>query len=140
MTEGMDPAPLSSTPAQVADATAQGAGRGPPDVWVPWALHDVLRDEAAAAGGAAEVATVNMSPVIVVVGIGADGMSGLAESVLRGAQRHSDLRLAAAARPTGRFRHRTQTPLAESDAARPCNVCSDDAPPGDIHVVASGDR
>lgn len=37
MTEGMDPAPLSSTPAQVAEATARLA-RGRPAVWVPGTL------------------------------------------------------------------------------------------------------
>jgi NAD(P)-dependent dehydrogenase (short-subunit alcohol dehydrogenase family) len=42
MTEGMPPAPLSSTPAQVADATvaALRAGRG--EVWVPWVLRPVF--------------------------------------------------------------------------------------------------
>ena len=38
MTEGMDPAPLSSTPAQVAEATARALARGRPAVWVPGAL------------------------------------------------------------------------------------------------------
>jgi len=35
MTEGMDPAPLSSTPAQVADAAARALRRGKAQVWVP---------------------------------------------------------------------------------------------------------
>ena len=35
MTEGMDPAPLSSTPAQVADATARALAAGRRSVWVP---------------------------------------------------------------------------------------------------------
>lgn len=41
MTEGMSPAPLSSTPDQVADATvaAIGRGRGNADVWVPGRLR-----------------------------------------------------------------------------------------------------
>ena len=42
MTEGMDPAPLSSTPAQVADATARALTRGRRTVWVPWALRPVF--------------------------------------------------------------------------------------------------
>ena len=42
MTEGMTPAPFSSTPGQVADATvaALRAGRG--EVWVPWVLRPVF--------------------------------------------------------------------------------------------------
>ena len=42
MTEGMTPAPFSSTPDQVADATvaAWRAGRG--EVWVPWVLRPVF--------------------------------------------------------------------------------------------------
>lgn len=41
MTEGMSPAPLSSTPAQVADATVRAVrrGRGNADVWVPGTLR-----------------------------------------------------------------------------------------------------
>ncbi|MDA2990494.1 MAG: SDR family NAD(P)-dependent oxidoreductase, partial [Actinomycetota bacterium] len=39
MTAGMDPAPLSSTPAQVAEATARALARGRRTVWVPWALR-----------------------------------------------------------------------------------------------------
>ena len=35
MTAGMDPAPLSSTPAQVADAAARALARGKRAVWVP---------------------------------------------------------------------------------------------------------
>jgi short-subunit dehydrogenase len=35
MTEGMSPAPLSSTPAQVADATARALDKGRAEVWVP---------------------------------------------------------------------------------------------------------
>ena len=42
MTEGMDPAPLSSTPAQVADATARALTRGRRTVWVPLALRPVF--------------------------------------------------------------------------------------------------
>jgi short-subunit dehydrogenase len=38
MTEGMSPAPLSSTPAQVADAVDEGLRRGSEVVWVPAAL------------------------------------------------------------------------------------------------------
>ena len=42
MTEGMDPAPLSSTPAQVAEATARALRRGRGTVWVPWALRPMF--------------------------------------------------------------------------------------------------
>ncbi|AQA04970.1 oxidoreductase [Mycobacterium sp. MS1601] len=38
MTEGMDPAPLSSTPAQVADAAARALAKGKRSVWVPGSL------------------------------------------------------------------------------------------------------
>lgn len=38
MTQGMDPAPLSSTPAQVAKATAHALAKGRRTVWIPWAL------------------------------------------------------------------------------------------------------
>jgi short-subunit dehydrogenase len=38
MTAGMEPAPLSSTPAQVADATAHALRRGRRTVWVPGTL------------------------------------------------------------------------------------------------------
>ena len=38
MTEGMAPAPLSSTPAQVAAATARALRKGKRTVWIPWAL------------------------------------------------------------------------------------------------------
>ncbi|KZS68170.1 oxidoreductase [Mycobacterium kansasii] len=39
MTQGMTPAPLSSTPAQVAEATARALAKGRRTVWVPWALR-----------------------------------------------------------------------------------------------------
>lgn len=42
MTDGMDPAPLSSTPAQVAEATARALRRGRRTVWVPWALRPLF--------------------------------------------------------------------------------------------------
>lgn len=42
MTDGMDPAPLSSTPAQVADATARALAKGRRTVWVPWALRPMF--------------------------------------------------------------------------------------------------
>jgi short-subunit dehydrogenase len=42
MTEGMDPAPLSSTPAQVAAATARALSKGRRTVWVPWALQPLF--------------------------------------------------------------------------------------------------
>jgi short-subunit dehydrogenase len=42
MTEGMDPAPLSSTPAQVAAATARALAAGRRTVWVPWALRPLF--------------------------------------------------------------------------------------------------
>ncbi|PND56952.1 oxidoreductase [Mycobacterium sp. ENV421] len=39
MTEGMDPAPLSTTPAKVADATARALRGGRREVWVPTPLR-----------------------------------------------------------------------------------------------------
>ena len=42
MTEGMDPAPLSSTPVQVAEATVRALGAGRRTVWVPWALRPLF--------------------------------------------------------------------------------------------------
>ncbi|ATA28596.1 short-chain dehydrogenase/reductase [Mycobacterium lepraemurium] len=38
MTEGMTPAPPSSTPAQVAAATARALAKGRRTVWIPWVL------------------------------------------------------------------------------------------------------
>lgn len=38
MTQGMAPAPLSSTPSQVAAATARALAKGRRTVWIPWAL------------------------------------------------------------------------------------------------------
>jgi short-subunit dehydrogenase len=38
MTEGMTPAPLSSTPQAVADATARALAKGRTEIWVPWLL------------------------------------------------------------------------------------------------------
>lgn len=42
MTEGMDPAPLSSTPQQVAAATAKALAAGRDRVWVPGVLRPVI--------------------------------------------------------------------------------------------------
>jgi short-subunit dehydrogenase len=42
MTQGMDPAPLSSTPPQVATATARALARGKRTVWIPWMLRPVF--------------------------------------------------------------------------------------------------
>jgi short-subunit dehydrogenase len=42
MTTGMSPAPLSSTPAQVADATVRALARGRAVVWVPGALRPLF--------------------------------------------------------------------------------------------------
>lgn len=42
MTAGMDPAPLSSTPQQVAAATARALAKGRRTVWVPWALRPMF--------------------------------------------------------------------------------------------------
>jgi len=42
MTTGMDPAPMSSTPAQVADATARALQRGKAQVWVPWGIRPLI--------------------------------------------------------------------------------------------------
>jgi NAD(P)-dependent dehydrogenase (short-subunit alcohol dehydrogenase family) len=39
MTEGMRPAPLSSTPEQVAAATARALAKGRRTVWIPWSLR-----------------------------------------------------------------------------------------------------
>ncbi|OBJ64986.1 SDR family NAD(P)-dependent oxidoreductase [Mycobacterium asiaticum] len=42
MTEGMKPAPLSSTPQQVAAATAKAMAKGRRSVWIPWALRPMF--------------------------------------------------------------------------------------------------
>lgn len=42
MTQGMSPAPFSSTPSQVAAATARALARGRGEVWVPWMLRPVF--------------------------------------------------------------------------------------------------
>jgi short-subunit dehydrogenase len=42
MTAGMSPAPLASTPAQVAAATARALARGKRAVWVPWAIRPLV--------------------------------------------------------------------------------------------------
>jgi len=42
MTEGMSPAPLSSTPAKVADAAVKALHKGARTVWVPWALQPLF--------------------------------------------------------------------------------------------------
>ncbi|SCX19841.1 SDR family NAD(P)-dependent oxidoreductase [Mycolicibacterium fluoranthenivorans] len=42
MTAGMQPAPLSSTPEQVAEAAARALARGKPAVWVPWAIRPLI--------------------------------------------------------------------------------------------------
>jgi short-subunit dehydrogenase len=42
MTQGMTPAPFSSTPQQVASATAHALARGRRSVWVPWLLRPVF--------------------------------------------------------------------------------------------------
>jgi short-subunit dehydrogenase len=42
MTAGMPPAPLSSTPPQVAAATARALARGRRTVWIPWVLRPVF--------------------------------------------------------------------------------------------------
>jgi short-subunit dehydrogenase len=42
MTEGMTPAPLSSTPEQVAIATARALVKGRRTVWIPWALRPMF--------------------------------------------------------------------------------------------------
>jgi len=39
MTEGMTPAPFSSTPDEVAAATARALAKGRRTVWIPWALR-----------------------------------------------------------------------------------------------------
>jgi short-subunit dehydrogenase len=42
MTEGMKPAPMSSTPSQVAAATARALAKGRRTVWIPWMLRPVF--------------------------------------------------------------------------------------------------
>jgi short-subunit dehydrogenase len=42
MTEGMTAAPLSSTPQQVAAATARALAKGRRTVWIPWALRPMF--------------------------------------------------------------------------------------------------
>jgi short-subunit dehydrogenase len=42
MTEGMTPAPLSSTPEQVAATTARALAKGRRTVWIPWALQPMF--------------------------------------------------------------------------------------------------
>ncbi|BDB42280.1 MULTISPECIES: SDR family NAD(P)-dependent oxidoreductase [Mycobacterium] len=42
MTTGMSPAPLSSTPEQVAAATARALAKGRRTVWIPWALRPLF--------------------------------------------------------------------------------------------------
>jgi short-subunit dehydrogenase len=42
MTRGMAPAPMSSTPAQVAVATARALAKGRRAVWIPWTLRPVF--------------------------------------------------------------------------------------------------
>jgi short-subunit dehydrogenase len=42
MTTGMTPAPLSSTPSQVAAATARALAKGRRTVWIPWTLRPVF--------------------------------------------------------------------------------------------------
>ncbi|MCW2758718.1 MAG: 3-oxoacyl-[acyl-carrier protein] reductase, partial [Nocardioidaceae bacterium] len=42
MTAGLDSAPLSVTPEQVADAIVDGVARGRDLIWVPWALRPVM--------------------------------------------------------------------------------------------------
>ncbi len=42
MTQGMSPAPFSSSPEQVADATVRALRRGGRTVWVPWILKPVF--------------------------------------------------------------------------------------------------
>ena len=42
MTEGMTPAPLASTPREVADATARALTKGRTEIWVPWLLGPLV--------------------------------------------------------------------------------------------------
>ncbi|WP_166904878.1 SDR family NAD(P)-dependent oxidoreductase [Mycobacterium sp. DL440] len=42
MTAGMDPAPFSSTPAEVAEATAKALARGRSAAWVPWVIRPMI--------------------------------------------------------------------------------------------------
>ena len=134
MTEGMTPRRCRAHPSQVAEATARALSRGRRTVWVPWvAAAGVLRDAVAAAVRVAEDAAM-----IVVVGIGADGMAGLAASscaelrkatVVYGSRRQLDL-----LDDTVRAERREwPSPMLPA-----LHTLLDDVD-GDVHVVASGD-
>ncbi len=133
MTEGMTPAPLSSSPQQVAAATARALAKGRRTVWIPWVLGRSIRYAAAAAVRLAQDAAM-----IVVVGIGADGMAGLS------AASRSELQTATviygAPRQLGLLddtvtaeRKEWPSPMMPAVQALPVEA------PGDLHIVASGD-
>ena len=135
MTEGMTPAPLSSTPRASRRRDRACAGQGPTHRVDPvGAAADVLRDAAAAAVRLAQDAAM-----IVVVGIGADGMAGLAESIARRITKgHSHLRLAndnLTCSTTRSTAPRREWPSPMLPALQTCPSSHAD----DIHVVASGD-
>ena len=96
-----------------------GAGQGPTHRVDPLgAAADVLRDAAAAAVRLAQDAAM-----IVVVGIGADGMPGLsADLKSRITKSHSHLRVKATTRPARRHRDRAPRRVAVADAARPASA------------------
>ena len=134
MTEGMTPAPFSSTPRQVAAATARALAKRRRDgVGAMGAAAGVHRNANAAAVRMAEDAAM----IVVVVGIGADGMSGLAApslaelrraTVVYGSHRQLDLL------DDTVTAERRQWPSPMLDAVETLGDID-----GDVHVVASGD-
>ena len=134
MTEGMTPAPLSSTPEQVAAATARALAKGRRTVWIPRAIA-VVDCRAAIAS----VRLAQDAAMIIVVGIGADGMPGLSEAsrrelhratVIYGSKRQLDLLDDTVLAP------RRQWPSPMLPALR---GLLDEHGGEDVHVVASGD-
>ena len=120
MTEGMSPAPFSSTPPQVADRDGAGIVERPPDAcgcrrcWGRCSRMMRLLPQ---------FIWRRMPRMIIVVGIGADGMSGLAQAsraelakatVIYGSRRQLDL--------LDEQRHRGQAGMADADAARPAHA------------------
>ena len=81
----MEPAPMSSTPQQVADATVRALAGPPQRLGAVGRQGAGVRDAVRTAGAVAQDAPVmnEDAPVITVVGIGADGMAGLGRSDAR---------------------------------------------------------
>ena len=113
MTEGMEPAPMSSTPAQVAAATARALAKGRRTVWIPWMLRPFF---------------VGMRLLPSSCGGGCRGdrhrghrrrrdgrpFAGIADRIAQGQR---DLRLAPPARPARRQCWSRPAPVAVTDAA-----------------------